>query len=116
VVRERLLVKHLRLQMGEERARLPHRLRDKDTGKTGRLRLHRGVLQQPPPILSTRLPPPQRSPLQLPAASPGSIRETTNSAVRKHRSSPLSRSRATSASSPLSTTRSMPSTGPATQT
>lgn len=70
-----------------KRAGLPHRLRHQITGKTRRHPLHRGLLQQPPSAFSPRLPPTQRSPLQLPPASHGSLEKTTKSAVRNHRSS-----------------------------
>lgn len=53
----------------EERTRLPHRLCHEEARQTRRHAYIEGVLQQPPSALSTRLPTPQRSSLQLPTAS-----------------------------------------------
>ena len=65
------------LLRAEERTRLSNRLCHKKAGQTRRHRLHRRVLQQPETALRTRIPQAQRSPLQLPAASHGSIRKTS---------------------------------------
>ena len=75
------------LRVPEERTGVPNRLRDQITSPERRHSLHRGVLQQQAPSLRTRLPAAQRSPLWLSTASPGSVEESTNSAVRNHRSS-----------------------------
>lgn len=64
------------------------RVSNETAGTTRRQCVYRGLLQQLPAALSTRLPPTQRSPLQLSTASPGSIRKTIKTAVRNPRSSP----------------------------